>query len=151
MSEHVMYFSICYVYISLWPLMSNFPFCCVEEILSLFFFPYSYTAIWSRTCGFSCSQLLRDTALGVWLLSQPCALQLTFPVGRNSTATEVRSPWHFNSISPRFQSWLVRCHGTPIKGNASCHITHSKLSSQSRPGLPWQITNVFSSVEPWDR
>lgn len=32
-----MYFSICYVYISLWPLMGNFPFCCVEGILPLFF------------------------------------------------------------------------------------------------------------------
>lgn len=31
----VTYFSICYIYISLWPLMDNFPFHCIEDFFLL--------------------------------------------------------------------------------------------------------------------
>lgn len=96
-NEPVTYFSICYIYISLWSLMDTLPFHCVEKT---HFFSSCYTPIWSRSCHFSSSTLLKCIAFGIIPFRSQCATQLEFWVGKNPTVAKVGSPQYFNPKSP---------------------------------------------------
>lgn len=118
--EHVTYFSICYIYISLWPLMDNFPFHCIEENFFLIVAQqFEVGVVVFLEANYSSVLLYLES-----ILSDISVLCSWSSESVRNPQLGVRNSQYFNPISLHFQSWLESCHEMPIKKNVFLNIIH---------------------------
>ena len=119
-NEHVTYFSICYIYTSLWPLMENFPFHCNRR---------KFFLIVAQQFEVGVVVFLEENHSSVLLYLESILSDISVLCSWSSESVRnpqlgVRSSQYFNPISPHFQSWLESCHEMPIKKNVFLNIIH---------------------------